>query len=62
MAQHLREGSTVSITYENTPGNYAGLGSGTVTNLTDAYVEVEVSSSVYVVPWGQVVTIIVTTD
>jgi hypothetical protein len=62
MSQHLREGSTVSITYESSPASFSGLGSGTVTNLTDAYIEVEVSSTKYAVPWSRIVLVTVTTD
>lgn len=62
MAQHLREGSTVSIFYESSPASFNGLGSGTVTNITDAYIEVEVSSTKYVIPWGRIVRVTVDTD
>jgi hypothetical protein len=62
MAQHLREGSQVSVTYENSPGNYSTTGTATVTNLTDAYIEAEVSSTKYAFPWSHVALIQITTD
>lgn len=61
MAQHLREGSVVNLSFEDSGGN-ATYSAVTVTNLTEAYVEVEGASGTNAVPWARVYRVVVTTD
>jgi len=62
MAQHLREGSEVNITYEDSGGTVT-LSAIPVTNMTDAYIEVASAlAGTVVVPWARVYRIAVTTD
>lgn len=63
MAAHLRVGSVVDIEWQTPSGTSTG--QGTVTNLTDSYIELEghpalIGNSVF--PWSHVIHVTVTTD
>lgn len=63
MASHLRVGSVVDIEWQTPTG--VATGQGTVSNLTDSYIEIEghpalIGNSVF--PWSHVIHVTVTTD
>lgn len=63
--QHLRIGSTVTLFYVdyNTSGGSTGAyAPGTVSNITDSYIELDSSGVGTVFPWSNVKRISVTTD
>ncbi len=64
--QHLRIGSTVSLSYHAQFGTSDPVGvsdAGVVTNITDSYLEFqEAGGSVFAVSWASIFYVTVTTD
>lgn len=62
MSQHLRIGSEINLSFEDS-GGAATFSTVTVTNVTEAYVEVEsATTGKNAVPWARVYRATVTTD
>lgn len=63
MASHLRVGSEVNITY-HTAGEGSAFTPGTVTNLTNSYIEVELppnqGSAISAFSWANIISVYVT--